>query len=551
MDDQQSLAPQGQAYDANGNLTPTIVSGGGNAGMFNPALGPYAGAISGGKGEPPPVNQAPKPVGMLDSGSAITQVNQDKSYLDTVAPATPAGPTSGQLKFDEATGRYVSIPGTPGVPMPDEKAPIGGSSDNASAPTGKAYFTNEAGQNAEYTQDQLNNPTTAQFLKDNGYVLTKSDGVTVNPDLTISTKVAAANKAENDVADLTHKFLSYNVDNDPAFQTQVMNIKNSFAQLMATVQKTNAERAAAFSTLGARGGTTQYANLTEMGISGDELKQADARIANVTNKMNDTIAAARTAYQTHEFSEFNAKVSALRDLRTQQQTELKNYNKAIVDANGKLQTSLDKSRAATTVENLGKSGATLTDAQLATYDKSLGGTGMAKAIYDGARQKAQNADDLKFAQSLGKLPPGATVTRDGNTYTSTAIGKLTRVTEKAKDGSFTTVFYNADGTVHSTSTGVAGSGVGGGTGSGAHTKLFDLKNANTEMENAIGAQLKQNNNSQYLAKEDWNTFLSQWEKAGGSRKSFVTQFSKYANPAAGYNYTGIKPVANKTGKMTP
>lgn len=447
------------------------------------------------------------PVTMLDTGNAVDQVTKDKNYLDTNHPVV--APTGAEKPSDAK----------------DAPAPTTGS--------GKAYFANQNGQEAEYTQEQLNDPTTQKFLKDNGYVLARADGVQVNGDFSTPGQASGYDQAAQDVTDLAKTFAGYNVNTDPAFQSMASDIHNNFAQLQQAMKQTNNERAAGLATLGLRGGTTQYANGIQMGVEGAELTQAGQRLADLTTRESQAVSAARIAYQNGKFSEFNSKITALKDIRDEKGKTLTDYNNAIKSV---LKTVQDRAAKNTMTSDslikLAQNGVTLSDDQLKKYDDVLGGAGMAKAIYSGAQQKQKNADDIKFAQDLGKLPHGATVTRDGNTYTSTQVGKLTRVTEKAKDGTTTTVFYNDDGTVHnSSSITPGGTPPPGGT--------FVLKPAVSEMTTAIAKQLQAENNSDFLSKEDWTTLLKQWEAKGGNRKDFIANFSHYANPGAGYDYVGL------------
>lgn len=464
-------------------------------------------------------------VGMIDTGSAVKTVNNQKNYLDTTYPQTGPAP----------------------LPTPADGSATGSSTPTTAAgspsPAGKAYFTNSAGQEAEYTQDQLNDPATQQFLKNNGYILTKADGFNVNPDFTIGSKQTAYDTAANDVETLSKNLASYNVDNDPAYQRQAADIKANFDKLIAATKQTNDERSKALNTMGLREGTTRYANKIQFGLTGEELKQADARLSDLNTQETAALTAARTAYQNNEFAEFNAKINALKDIRSQKEKELTSYNKIITDAAKQVKD--DQEQSTKTSENLIKlaeSGVELTDAQLASYDKNFGAKGMAKSIFEGAKQKQKNADDLKFAQDLGKLPPGATVTRDGNTYTSTQVGKLTRVTEKAKDGTFTTVFYNADGSIASSSVGTAGSADTGTNPTGkkptteSSPTTFVEKTAIPEMNKAI---INQVGPEGFISKEDWATLMKQWEAAGGLRNTFITKFKSYTNPGPGYDYLGL------------
>jgi hypothetical protein len=85
----------------------------------------------------------------------------------------------------------------------------------------------------------------------------------------------------------------------------------------------------AYQTLGIRSGTSQYASGVQMGIEGEELNQANQRIATLNREEADAISSARQAYQTGKWTEFSNKVNALQKIRDNKSEELKNYNEAL------------------------------------------------------------------------------------------------------------------------------------------------------------------------------------------------------------------------------
>lgn len=256
------------------------------------------------------------PVSMVDTSSAISQVNNQKGFLDTTYPVSPLQNGDPNAKITPTT-------------LPTNKS----DTNETVKMSGKAYFTNSNGQQAEYTQDQLNDPNTQAYLKSNGYVLTKSDGFNVNSDFTTGTNTLQSNynSASSQVEKLSNDFLTYNVDNDPTYQAQANSIKANFANLRSEMEKTNAQRQAALQTLGYRTGASQYADGIQMGLQGEELKQGNQRIADLTREEASAISAARLAYQTGKFTEFNNKINALKDIRDQKYKELEDYNKKIAD----------------------------------------------------------------------------------------------------------------------------------------------------------------------------------------------------------------------------
>lgn len=246
-------------------------------------------------------------VSSISTKDAVSQVNKQKGYLDTTYPGTPPLPSTDQQE----------------TPPPVN--------------AGKAYFTNQAGQEAEYTQEQLNDPNTRQFLTENGYVMVKSDGVNVGSDFTTSKTQTGVNEANALVENLTKDFLSYNVDADPDFQAQAKVIRAEFDRLKRQMEKTNYSRAQGLSTLGMRSGTTQYAGAIQSGIEGEELNQANQRLADIAQEEAATISAARSAFKNNKYSEFDRKVTALKDIRDQKQKELEGYTTAIANYTKKLQ----------------------------------------------------------------------------------------------------------------------------------------------------------------------------------------------------------------------
>lgn len=244
-----------------------------------------------------------KPVGMLDSNAGISQINKQNDYLNQTYPNTPTLTT----------------------PEKAVEAPT-------SEPTkeGKAYFTNTAGQEIQFTQEQLNNPNNQSFLKNNGYVMAKSD-FAVGDDYSTSKLQKTVDEKTAQIEGLTQDFLSYNVDKDPDFQGQAQVIKANFDKLRREMEKTNYQRQRAYETLGFRQGTTQYADAMSSGIVGEEITQGNERLSQITQDEAEAISAARTAFKTGKYTEFNEKVGALKDLREMKAQELANYNKSIAD----------------------------------------------------------------------------------------------------------------------------------------------------------------------------------------------------------------------------
>lgn len=426
-----------------------------------------------------PSSPSVTPVSMLDTNSAVSLVNNQKNYLDTAYPSknNNIGNPGDQVLGQEAAVRAAQGADQSGKTKQDTVPPP--------TPSSKAYFVNAAGQEAEFTQDQLNDPATQRFLKDNNYALTKSDGLTVNSDFTVSSKEKAYNQATSDVENLTKDFLSYNVDNDPAYQAKATQITAQYDRLITAMKKTNEQRAQSFNTIGLRGGTTQYSNEVQLGITGDELRQANLRIGDLVTQENDALSAARTAFQNNNFTQFNNKVNALKDIRDQKDKELTKYNKILTDATDKIQKDyiFNQTVAKNTrdeVTRLAESGTPLdqiSSTARAAYEKTAGlpaGSFDAfyQAIYDA--KQAKNKEDVitaadKIVTFLQKIPVGQKITLNGSEYTGLGEDKNNQLfSETDKNGNVTYVTVDKlTGKIVSThSAGQIGKGTSGGGANG-------------------------------------------------------------------------------------
>lgn len=268
------------------------------------------------------------PVSVLSTDNAIGTVNTNLGKLNQYSPNTAPGyvsvPKLGSDFTDPTTGKVLGTnkfdPNT-GAPLQNDTPPP------------KAYFTNEAGQEAEFTQEQLNDPNNQKFLSDNGYVQTKTEGPSYNPG---QAAAAAVQSTDKEIRGLIDSFNQYSVESDPAFQTYASTISSKYATLGAELKKQNESRAAALSTLGIRTGATQYAGAIQSGIEGEELAQANARLGDLASKESSAIADARIAFQNNKYDEFSKKVNLLEKVRDDKAAEYKDYSdkvdKAIVKA---------------------------------------------------------------------------------------------------------------------------------------------------------------------------------------------------------------------------
>lgn len=254
------------------------------------------------QGEPPVKNT----VSSINTNNAVTDLNRQNDYVNRTYPQTT--PTTKETP-----------PVTPKIEP-------------------KAYFSNANGQEAEYTQEQLNTPEIQNALNTGGYFQVKTEGPTYDTsgNQKISNLTAESQALNTQISDALVKFNSYNVEADPFYQAKAKAIQNQFAELRKNMETANYQRAQAVSTMGYRGGTTRYAQGIQMGIQGAELDAANERIADINTKEADALSSAREAYSNQNFTQFNQKVNLLRDLRNDKTTELENLNKILVEANKKI-----------------------------------------------------------------------------------------------------------------------------------------------------------------------------------------------------------------------
>jgi hypothetical protein len=269
-----------------------------------------------------------KPVAMLSTDSAIKTVNKDKSFLDTTYPAQTAAlasegesevpaydPAKGSRTYQSRNGVWTDV------------------TDEMNKKNEVATFINQNGQEMELSPSQLNDQKTKDFLTQNGFVVSKSS---FPVDLNTTTLQNSVNDAASKVEKLANDFLSYNVDQDPDYIAQANAIRQNFSRLRGQLQEANTSRQRQLETLGMRSGTTQYAGAIQMGIEGEELEQANQRMADLNSEEAQAISAARLAYKTGKFNEFNQKVTALKDIRDQKQKELENYNTSLKNVSERL-----------------------------------------------------------------------------------------------------------------------------------------------------------------------------------------------------------------------
>jgi hypothetical protein len=237
-----------------------------------------------------------QPLGAITTDGAAETLQKKVATLDTYSPTTAAG--------------YVP-------PVQENKK------DTTVQPP-KAYFINDAGQEAEYTQEQLNNPDTQKFIKENGYAMTKTEGPTGLE--------GEVNVLDSQIGELISTFNNYNVNADPAFAAQADSIRGQYNELRDEVRKSQEIYSRSIGT-----SMKRYTPNDSAGLEFTIATEATKALGSILRKEQSTIAEARTAYQNGKYTQFNNLMANLEKIRSNKATRLK-------EISDKLTTALDKQK---------------------------------------------------------------------------------------------------------------------------------------------------------------------------------------------------------------
>jgi len=270
-----------------------------------------------------------KPVTSISTSKAISNLNQDKARLDELSKPKQYEYAPGKF-YDEVAFNAMT---------PEQRINLMGldvaKTSIPKTTAGTVSYTNTNGQEAEFTADQLKDQSTQDFLSQGGYVMTKASGTT--PDATQTGLESSVSGYNKQMEDLVSGFNSSNIDQDPEFQAISSNIKQKFAKMTEDMKRTNEQRESAYKSLGYRQGTTQYAGGVQLGIEGEELNQANARLSEIASQEASALSAAREAFRTGKYEQFSQQMSMIEKLRANKQEELSTYNQKLAAADAKLQ----------------------------------------------------------------------------------------------------------------------------------------------------------------------------------------------------------------------
>lgn len=250
-------------------------------------------------------------VSMLSTKDAISQVKEDKKKFDEYT-GTPTTYQQAQTTPQQATTALETT-----QKEPEENKENTYTFDEAVELWGKDFTGLRRNEDGTFTPDET-------ALSRLGI-----EGLETDEGNTLEQAVANVNdQIESFVNDLT----TYNVDDDLAYKDAAANIRAKYEKMRQEMIKINKSREQAYEALGYSSGMAQYAGSTIMGVMGEELNQANERLAEISRQESEAISAARSAYQKGKYEEFNTKINALDVIRDNKAQELENYNAKLAEA---------------------------------------------------------------------------------------------------------------------------------------------------------------------------------------------------------------------------
>lgn len=273
----------------------------GYSGQPNPTVLPDASQPT---TEPAPVEKSP--VSTINTDSAVSNLNNQNNFLNTTYP--PQTDTTKETPKADTT-----------------------------TPSPKAYFANTLGQEAEFTQEQLNDPKNQSFLSSNGYIQTRTEGPKYD--------TGAGSKAQEDLNGIDTQIntaindvKTYSALNDPDFIEYQRNLERNLKTASDLTMQVGRDNARAF--VAALGGRARSGSAMKAG--GNFIAEAGQKIAELGQKEADAVLQAKLSLKDRKYSEFNTTVNNLRAIRTEKAQALQDYNKVIVDYNKEIQKKLEE-----------------------------------------------------------------------------------------------------------------------------------------------------------------------------------------------------------------
>lgn len=273
----------------------------------------------------------------INTNDAISDLNKDKEKLDKLSENSPKFVDPGYAKKDATS------PGTDWTGMPlitDESTKTKQDTTKETKIEGSNLTLQEAHELFGNDFTGITKNADGTFTPDkSAYERIGITGMTEGGDTQLESDLQTL---DNTITKLTNDFLSYNVLNDPDYQAEVQGITAQYDKMRSEMSNINNSRKQALQTLGYRTGSTQYAGAVQLGIVGEEIKQGNERISEITRQENAAKSAAKKAFEDGKYAKFAQQMDALDTLRDNKAEELKRYNDKLAEANKLLQEQADR-----------------------------------------------------------------------------------------------------------------------------------------------------------------------------------------------------------------
>ena len=269
-----------------------------------------------------PTEEKTSDITTINTDDAISELNKNKEKLDSLGQftGTKQEKVNGGTLYSDETGQQRFVQDEP----KEEKQ---AKTNNLSFDEVAELFGNDF-SGIKQNEDGTFTPSSSAYERIGITGLEDTEDTKLEGDL---------QELDNTITTLTNNFLNYNVENDPAYQGQVQNITQEYDKMRTEMSNINNSRKRSLETLGYRTGSTQYAGAVQLGIVGEEIKQGDERLGEITRQENEAKSAARQAFEKKNYEKFAQTMDALETLRTNKADELTRYNNKLAEANKLLQ----------------------------------------------------------------------------------------------------------------------------------------------------------------------------------------------------------------------
>jgi len=318
------------------------------------------------------------PVSTINTNNAVTNLNNQNSYLNTTYPQT-------------------ATPNVDTKPTETKVEP-------------KAYFANDMGQEAEFTQAQLDDAKNTGFLTSGGYTQVRTEGPNFDTGRVSGLRDDVAS-VDKEIQDAITSLKTYNPSNDPDFIQYQTNLEANLKRTSDLVKQAGENTAQSLVT--ALGGRMRSGGAIK--LRGNILQDAQLKIGDLNLKEQDALLQARIAFKDKKYSEFNTLVNSLRETRKDKADALQDYNKSITEYNKEL-----RKAVADKIEREAKVQEKLTS-DINGILSDVGKTGAPEEVINAISRSTSVAEAVKAAGDY--LQAGTGIVGEYNYYKKDAVSR--------------------------------------------------------------------------------------------------------------------------------